>query len=113
MEHEIAHLIEYLLWNTSDCSAPRFKVITFNVFGHTQHTRAMITPKESAYVKHGIRPGIMVRFNCDGVQHTGLVNRVTQRATVLVEDPRAPRYTNSKHYAKFLVPVDLLEPVSG
>lgn len=113
MEHEIAHLIEYLVWNTSDCSKARFKAITFLGFGHTEHTHAMITPKERAFVKHGIRPGITVRFHCDGVQYTGLVNRVTQRATVLVEDPKGPRYTNGKHYAKFLVPVDLLEPVSG
>jgi hypothetical protein len=113
LEHEIAHLVEYLVWHRSDCSAVRFKAITLRLFGHTQHTHAMITPKESAFVKHGIRPGVRVRFAYNAMVYTGLVNRVTQRATVLVEDPRGVRYNNGRHYLKFLVPVEQLERVEG
>lgn len=113
MEHEIAHLVEILIWGNSDCSAVRFKAIVLGFFGHTEHTHAMITPRESAYVEHGIRPGIKVRFKSNSVLYTGLVNRVTRRATVLVEDPRGVRYTDGKHYLKFLVPVQYLEPVEG
>jgi hypothetical protein len=37
------------------------------------------------------------------------VNRVTKRATVLVEDARGVRYSDGRRYAKFYVPVGMLE----
>jgi hypothetical protein len=62
-------------------------------------------------VKFGIRPGVKVRFRFDGIEHTGVVNRVSKRATVLVEDPKGRPYTDGKHYVKFYVPVQMLEMV--
>ena len=50
-----------------------------------------------------------VRFRFDGVQHTGIVNRIRKRATVLVEDREGQRYSDGKHYIKFYVPVQFLE----
>jgi hypothetical protein len=50
-----------------------------------------------------------VRFSFEGVQHTGIVNRISKRATVLVEDNRGVRYTNGKRYAKFYVPLQSLK----
>ncbi|MCI1753079.1 MAG: hypothetical protein LKM36_09490 [Flavobacteriales bacterium] len=113
MEHEITHLIELLVWNKSKCSASRFQAITRNFFGHKAHTHSLITPRETAYVKHGIRSGSTVTFVLDGKQHVGVVNRVTRRATVLIEDPQGVRYTNGKHYFKCYVPVELLTVVGG
>jgi len=40
-----------------------------------------------------------------------VVNRVSKRATVLVEDHQGRRYTDGKHYSKFYVPVQMLEAV--
>jgi len=40
-----------------------------------------------------------------------VVNRITKRATVLVENEQAPRYSDGKRYAKFYIPVGILEPV--
>ena len=111
MEHEIVHLIEMLLWGKSSCSRPRFHSITRRFFGHTQNKHNLITPKEKAFVKFGIRPGVKVRFRFDGIEYAGIVNRVSKRATVLVEDPSGRRYTDGKHYAKFYVPVQMLEAV--
>lgn len=111
MEHEIVHLIEMLLWGKSSCSQPRFHSITRRFFGHTENKHNLITPKEKAFVKFGIRPGVKVRFRCDGSEYTGVVNRVSKRATVLVEDSRGRRYSDGKHYAKFYVPVQMLEAV--
>ncbi len=111
MEHEIVHLIEMLVWGESSCSQPRFHSITWRFFGHTQNKHNLITPKERAFVKFGIRPGVKVRFRFDGIEYAGVVNRVSKRATVLVEDPRGRRYTDGKNYAKFYVPVQLLEAV--
>jgi hypothetical protein len=109
MEHEMVHLIEMLLWTHSSCAAARFQTITSRFFGHTQHTHELITPHEKAWTKYRIRPGDQVRFRFDGHHYTGIVNRITKRATILVEDPRGPRYSDGRHYRKFYVPIPLLE----
>ncbi len=111
MEHELAHLIEMILWGKSSCAKSRFHSISFRFFGHTENKHRLITPKEKAIVKYGIKPGMTVRFRVDGVEQKGIVNRINKRATVLVEDRRGERYSNGKHYAKFYVPVQLLEAV--
>jgi hypothetical protein len=111
MEHELVHLIEMLLWGRSSCSQSRFHSITLRFFGHTQNKHLLITPREKALVKFGLRPGTTVRFRFDGVQHTGIVNRISRRATVLVEHSGGQRYTDGKHYIKYYVPVQLLEVV--
>jgi len=42
------------------------------------------------------------------VRHEGTVNRITKRATVLVEDPEGEPYSDGKRYRKYLVPLQLL-----
>ena len=111
MEHEIIHLIEMLLWGKSSCSQPRFHSITRRFFGHTENKHKFITPKEKALVKFGIRPGVKVRFRFDDIERTGVVNRVSKRATVLVEDRTGRLYSDGKHYTKFYIPVQMLEAV--
>jgi hypothetical protein len=109
MEHELVHLVEMLLWGNSTCAKPRFHSITLRLFGHTENRHKLITPKERAIVKYDIQPGMAVRFRFDGVEHQGIVNRINKRATVLVEDRSGQRYSDGRHYAKFYVPVQLLE----
>jgi len=109
MEHELVHLIEMLLWDHSSCSQARFHSITRRFFGHTHNKHQLITPRERAIATYGIQPGMTVRFQFDGAELTGFVNRIGKRATVLVEDGRGVRYTNGKRYAKFYVPVQNLE----
>lgn len=111
MEHELVHLIEMLVWTKSSCSAARFQTIASRFFGHTDHRHQLVTPVEKAITQFGIRPGDRVRFRFDGVEHVGKVNRISRRATVLVEDQRGPRYSDGKRYAKFYVPVTMLEPL--
>lgn len=111
MEHELVHLIEMMLWHESSCAKSRFHSISLRFFGHTENKHRLITPKEKAIVKYGIKPGMTVRFRLEGDEHEGIVSRINKRATVLVEDRRGERYSNGKHYAKFYVPVQLLEAV--
>ena len=108
-EHELIHLVEMLLWQASCCAAPRFRGITGRFFGHTESTHQLITPDERAREKFGIRPGDRVKFVLEGSPYVGVVNRVTKRATVLVEDTRGVRYSDGRCYAKFYVPVGMLE----
>jgi hypothetical protein len=107
-EHELVHLMEMLLWNDSSCSASRFQTIAQRVFGHTDHRHGLITSRERALTKFGVRPGDRVRFRFDGAEYQGRINRITRRATVLVEDAQGTLYSDGKRYRKFYVPLNLL-----
>ena len=113
MEHELIHLVEMLLWSTSRCSARRFQSMARRFFGHTTHTHALITPRERAWAKFGIKPGDPVRFRFKGAQYTGIVNRITKRATVLVKETHGRRYADGHRYARFYVPVESLEALQA
>lgn len=110
-EHELVHLAELMAWESSSCSRKRFRSIASRFFGHTAFHHQLVTPRETALIKHGIQVGEHARFVLDGVTHVGLVNRITRRATVLVESRRGQRYSNGKKYLKYYVPLELLEPV--
>ena len=109
LEHELVHLIEMLLWKTSSCSAKRFQSIALRFFAHTKHTHELMTPGERAFAKFGITPGDHVRFRMAGRVHIGIVNRITKRATVLVQNVRGRLYTDGHRYSTFYVPVERLE----
>ena len=108
MEHEMVHLVEMLLWNDSNCSAGPFKSIVNRFFGHTESNHQLLTPGDLARKRLGISPGDPVVFAVDGQQLRGHVNRITKRATVLVEHPKGTRYTDGRKYHKFYVPLNRL-----
>lgn len=108
MEHEIIHLVELLEWGESSCSQPRFKTLIQNIFGHTEVRHDLITPAEDAAVRHQVVVGSTVRFEHEGRPLTGRVNRINQRATVLVESKEGQRYSDGKRYAKYYVPLNCL-----
>ena len=58
----------------------------------------------------GIVAGSRVQFEYEGRLYSGIVNRVTKRATILVEDPGGLRYSDGKRYTKFYIPLDHLLP---
>lgn len=108
MEHEMVHLVELLIWNDSNCSAKRFQQISWRRFGHLESNHQLMTPADVAKSSFGIRAGDQVSFRFDGAQHTGWVNRITKRATVLVIHPKGTLYNDGKRYLKFYVPVSQL-----
>ena len=110
MEHELVHLAEMLIWNTSSCSRRRFQSIASRLFGHTDHHHDLITPSEVAATQ-GIRPGSRVCFDFQGQLMEGIVNRVTKRATVLVADPNGQPYSDGHRYMKFYIPLRNLDTV--
>lgn len=112
-EHELVHLTELVVWDDSSCSRRRFQNLAFQFFSHTEATHQLITPSERATSKFGLRTGDRVRFCLEGVDHEGFINRITKRATVLVEDDNCPLYSDGKRYAKYYVPLTMLEPADG
>lgn len=107
-EHELIHLVELLAWHNSECSARRFQWISARLFAHQAHTHNLITQSERAAAQFGLKPGSRVRFRVDGAEYVGIVNRVTKRATVLVEHAQGERYSNGRRYVKFYVPLEQL-----
>ncbi len=105
MEHEIIHLVEMVVWGASSCRGTRFKMLARNLFGHPGTQHELVTSAEQAAVRHGVRVGSVVRFAFQGRTLTGRVNRIHQRATVLVESPDGRRYSDGKHYHKYYVPL--------
>lgn len=111
MEHELVHLTEMILWEQSSCARERFQGIASRLFGHTDHRHDLTTPTETAATEFGIRTGSRVRFDYDGHSYEGFVNRITKRATVLVEHPDGQRFSDGHRYVKFYIPVRDLEAV--
>jgi hypothetical protein len=106
-EHELIHLAEQLCWQKSDCSAARFQNIAARYFLHRAHTHNMVTRKERA-ASAGLRIGSRVSFIFEGRQLTGRLNRITKRATVLVEDPNGTAFSDGLRYKTYYVPLALL-----
>lgn len=104
-EHELLHLAEFLGEGRSSCAAPQFQGLARTIFGHASVVHNLVTPRELAARAHAIRPGDLVAFDLEGVRHVGRVNRITKRATVLVDDPAGRLFTDGRRYATFYVPV--------
>lgn len=111
-EHEIVHLVEFLGTGKSNCGARPFQELVHRLFRHQTHTHTLITRAERA-ARHGIRVGSRVCFLYRGQRLAGRVNRVTKRATVLVEDSMGDRYSDGKCYRKHYVPLAGLELEDG
>ncbi len=112
VEHETIHLAEMLVWVDSDCAARRFQSIAHRFFGHTEHRHELVTQRERAQRLFDIRLGSRVRFTFEGRQLVGVVNRITRRATVLVESERGVHYNDGKRYEKFYIPIINLKPAT-
>ncbi len=111
-EHELVHLAEWLCWDESHCGRKRFQDIASRLFLHRAHTHRLITRPERAAAM-GITVGALVTFRYRGKRLQGRVNRVTKRATVLVEDPEGTRWSDGRRYVGYYVPLGGLRPVAA
>jgi hypothetical protein len=107
-EHELLHLAEFLGWGRSNCRARNYHALSRRIFAHEGAFHDLITPRETAHAAFDIRVGDRVSFEFEGMCYLGLVNRITRRATVLVEDPRGQLFTDGRYYRKFYVPLPSL-----
>ncbi len=86
----------------------QFQALSEAIFGHASVVHDLVTPREIAAKAHAIRQGDLVAFDHDGTTRVGRVNRITKRATVLVEDPAGRLFSDGRRYATFYVPVNQL-----
>ena len=111
-EHELVHLAEWLCWGQSHCGRDRFQGIAHRLFLHQAHTHELITPVQRA-ASVGITVGTRVTFQYGGRRLEGRVNRITKRATVLVEDPEGERWSDGRRYVRYYVPLGGLRVVGA
>ena len=107
-EHELLHLAEFLAEGTSSCAQEQFQTLSRAIFGHASVVHDLVTPREIAAKTHAIRQGDLVAFDHEGTTRVGRINRITKRATVLVEDDNGRLFSDGKKYATFYVPVAML-----
>jgi hypothetical protein len=107
-EHELLHLLEMLVWIESDCDAERYKGLAWNYFAHTQTRHDLVTQRERARSKFDVHVGDRVTFTFQGAPYVGVINRITRRATILVEDSRGVAHSDGKKYLKFYIPLPML-----
>ena len=112
LEHEIIHLVERVLFETSSCFKPQFKQFSRNVFNHSDVTHQLVSHYERADKIFDLRVGNRVSFIVNGEMYIGLLTRITKRATVMVAAPDGPLVdSNGKRHSKYYVPLPLLKPV--
>ena len=107
-EHELLHLAEFLGWGRSSCSAENFHALSRRIFAHEGVSHDLVTPREQAAVAFDVRVGDHVSFELEGKTYRGRVNRITRRATVLVESHRGEPFSDGRRYLTFYVPLPLL-----
>jgi hypothetical protein len=110
-EHEFIHLLEMLELGVSSCDQSLFRDTARKLFGHQTTKHELILPHEHASLTRGLRIGDRVQFDTPMGPLVGLLNRITKRATVLVEHPRGVRYRDGRTYVKYYVPLALLKRV--
>jgi hypothetical protein len=108
-EHELLHLAEFLAWGHSSCSQANFQQLSQQIFAHEGVAHDLVTPRERAVATYDVRPGDRVSFWHEGIRRVGRVNRITRRATVLVEDPSGEPYSDGRRYQTFYVPLASLQ----
>jgi hypothetical protein len=109
MEHEVLHMLEMLIWSNSSCSQTRFKRMANQLFGHSESTHRLLTPREVAASIHKIAVGNRVQFTHNSHSYAGIVNHINRRATVLVPDSHGITYNDGGRYRKFYVPLNQLK----
>ena len=107
-EHELIHLAEMLAWGASSCFQDNFRMLARQIFGHPATKHQLMTPREVAAQKHNIRVGQRVCFEFEGKRYTGMVNRITRRASVLVPDAAGRLHSDGQRYRTYYVPLSQL-----
>lgn len=111
-EHEMCHVIEFLMRYKSSCKQKPFKDLIYNLFGQTESTHKLVSANEVNVSEYGVKPGDNVRFLYNDKNINGFIQRINKRATVMCPDKRG-NYIDKlgRKYKKFYVPLDCLTKV--
>ena len=99
MEHELTHIVEFILHGNSKCSNPRFIKYSYQLFGHTEnkHKIGHEIKLETETNIQKFKKGDIVNFVFKETVYNGKITRISKRATVIVGSDK-----------KFYVPLSML-----
>jgi len=100
LEHEITHLVEFIMYGISNCNKPQFLKIAYDLFGHTKnkHELGQITNHDKLDIR--FKKGDMVTFPFQGKNITGKIINIRKNITVEVSNPYQTK--------KFYVPISMI-----
>src|SRR5262249_57034681 len=104
--------IEVWCGAASPARRPRSRRLGGGGFPPPRPRHDLVTQQERARARFDVRVGDPVTFTFEGAPHVGVVNRITRRATVLVECADGEAYTDGRRYRKFYVPLAQLRKVA-
>ncbi|MDF2949105.1 MAG: hypothetical protein K0R07_1132 [Sedimentibacter sp.] len=108
-EHELCHVIEFLVLKKSSCRKRPYKDLIFNLFGQTETTHKLVSSNEVNAHEYGLKPGDNVRFKYNGKFIDGFIQRINKKATVMSPDIHGNYMDKSgKKYKKFYVSLESL-----
>lgn len=109
-EHELCHVIEFVIFYNSNCSKERFKNIARNLFGHNESYHQLPTYKQIAKQNYGFNIGDTIQFMFKDKTLHGVLYKINKRATVMVKDITGS-YTdkNGNRYTKYYVPLECMK----
>ncbi len=111
-EHEICHVIEFLICKKSSCKKEPFKKLIFNLFGQNESTHKLVTSREASFAEYGLVVGNKVTFEFQGKQIIGIINNINKRATVMSQNNKGNYIDrNGQHYIKYYIPLNCLTKI--
>lgn len=112
LEHEICHVIEFLICKKSSCKKEPFKKLIFNLFGQSESTHKLVTSREASFAEYGLVIGNKVTFEFQGKQIIGIINNINKRATVMSQNNKGNYIDrNGQHYIKYYIPLNCLTKI--
>ena len=108
-EHELCHVIEFLIYKASDCNKENFRNLILNLFGQKETTHKLVSTREANYHVYGFLPGDKVKFENDGVEFNGFITKINKHATVMSPSLYG-KYVDKtgQHYTKYYIPLSCL-----
>jgi len=100
LEHEIVHLLEYILNGSSNCSNPQFLKMAYELFGHTESKHMLGIELQNYVDLKTLKVGDMVSFPYHGKIHKGSIINIKKNVTIAVDG----LYNSRKYY----VPLDVI-----
>lgn len=108
-EHELCHVIEFLIYKKSNCSKGNFRNLICNLFGQIESTHKLVSNSEANYHEYGIRVGDRVTFEYGGQILHGIINKMNKRAIVMSPSNQGKYVDKSgQHYTKYYIPLSCL-----
>lgn len=104
LEHELCHVIEFIVLKKSSCKKKPFKDLIYNLFCQTESTHKLVSTNEVSAQEFGLKPGDNVKFLYNGKYVYGFIQKINKRATVM--NPHAQgNYVDKlgRRYKKFYV----------